>query len=58
MVDMRVDKILDVEILALRIKERKKEVRSEQETSPSMYASAKPMSLASSMRGQADEELL
>lgn len=56
MVDIRVDKVLDVEILASRMKRRKKEVRSEQEISPSMYASAKPMSLASSMRGQADEE--
>ena len=56
MVDMRVDRVLDVKLVLLRIKRRKKAGRSEQEISPSMYASAKPMSLARRMRGQADGE--
>lgn len=56
MVDMRIDGVLDVKFVLLRMKRRKKAGRSEQKISPSIYASAKPMSLAKRMRGQADVE--
>ena len=56
MVDVRDDQILDVEIVLLRIKRRKRAGRLEQDISPSMYASAKHMSWARRLRGQADGE--
>ena len=56
MVDITLDKVLDVKLVLLRIKRRKKAGRSEQEISPSMYASAKPISLARRMRSYADGE--
>ena len=54
--EMRVDRLLDLKAVALRMKRRKKEGRSGQDISPSIYASARPMSFAKRMRDQADGE--
>lgn len=43
-VDMRVDNLLDLKLAALRMKRRRQAGKSEQDISPSIYASAKPMS--------------
>ena len=55
-IDMRVDKILAKKVMVTLTKRRKKAVRSEQKTSPSIYASAKPISLARRIQRQAERE--